>query len=850
MKRFLIFHVILFLYPGTIACPSIISSHCSTSGGTDIYSPLEAYRIGSYFDPDEIIANGTSGNSPSLRHLIRSEDADDDDPSNSDSAPPYFIDCFEATHGSPCTLHLPLGSNPSISNTCFFCSATCRIELFNDLAGYSVAVGSAFAFACQEFIWTVCLSLALLLCCVVVDFKKKRASASGFVSKLLVPLNDVVSATYNICWLAKTSPSMACVVFLLPKATASNVGSALAETEERSFFDASRVNSNRHLQHRSTIRGSSAATLSKMTQGQLMIDQSLDDFRSLISIEDTKFLRSLAGDDATDLSEEDMHRIHQDIVLDLGLVEGYESLNTLVRDEIRPMVQELTKFTQSRHLENSFDFHKKAGHDSSPPYGRQESSPNQSSSKTQHNAYFSKSKPGRDAFYSFPGASDIQSLLNDPQRLDHFVEKMFLRDGTKGGGLSSIFSTAPRHHRHRIHAKSDETRRRLLESKSTCDARCDQDDPEERKECNCRDLFHCVKQLKDTDFAGIFSRGLVDKETGSIRVEEEDIDDGRLWKQGSGVLDDDGNLRKRANTVLDDIFDANNLLEKINRIRGLTLPVDKGPEMIQNCEALLDEFHVPCRDWQDGCSTSDGRSYRMVCGHVDEYAVMDLISLCAQHLTIFFLQFFFLQTIDEICDAIDSSDLITFSSMSTAFDEETTAEASCYVGVQPDDNTLLQAAVEGAKIVFNGDLSFESEVSGHTISQEVLNGAQDFYDSFVSEINLEFIFQCLGNNLCTLFSTEITAKETFGVVGSVEGYTKATFVIKGREFITRVEDFENNVLQTISTFVAELPSEQRYRNAIVTAMQDQFNGIPNIVEPCLATECRLDTKVRIYWSAV
>ena len=124
------------------------------------------------------------------------------------------------------------------------------------------------------------------------------------------------------------------------------------------------------------------------------------------------------------------------------------------------------------------------------------------------------------------------------------------------------------------------------------------------------------------------------------------------------------------------------------------------------------------------------------------------------------------------------------------------------------------------------------------------------FDSLTVFPNLEFIFQCLGNNLCTLFSTEITAKETFGVVGSVEGYTKATFVIKGREFITRVEDFENNVLQTISTFVAELPSEQRYRNAIVTAMQDQFNGIPNIVEPCLATECRLDTKVSIYWSAV
>ena len=71
-----------------------------------------------------------------------------------------------------------------------------------------------------------------------------------------------------------------------------------------------------------------------------------------------------------------------------------------------------------------------------------------------------------------------------------------------------------------------------------------------------------------------------------------------LIDEGTGTID---------NQALDDIFDANNLLQKMNTIRSLTIQ--------EQCDDLLDQFHVPCKDWQNGCSASDGRSYRMVCSN-------------------------------------------------------------------------------------------------------------------------------------------------------------------------------------------------------------------------------------------
>ena len=162
-----------------------------------------------------------------------------------------------------------------------------------------------------------------------------------------------------------------------------------------------------------------------------------------------------------------------------------------------------------------------------------------------------------------------------------------------------------------------------------CEERCNQEDPNARKLCDCLDLFMCVRQLKYNDYAVMFSRGLVDESTGTIEIEKENVDNSRLWREGDSVLDEDGNLVKEANTAAEDIFDAEALLNKINRIQGLAMPVAGNSAKNENCDALLSEFHVPCKDWRNGCSGSDGRSYRMVrigLSVIDYLLVLEIIS--------------------------------------------------------------------------------------------------------------------------------------------------------------------------------------------------------------------------------
>lgn len=77
-------------------------------------------------------------------------------------------------------------------------------------------------------------------------------------------------------------------------------------------------------------------------------------------------------------------------------------------------------------------------------------------------------------------------------------------------------------------------------------------------------------------------------------------------------------------SALNDLFDAGKLLVKENTIQGFATqastllqglespPQGNEANFLQICDALLDEFHVPCADPDNGCSSSDGQSYRMV----------------------------------------------------------------------------------------------------------------------------------------------------------------------------------------------------------------------------------------------
>ncbi len=145
-------------------------------------------------------------------------------------------------------------------------------------------------------------------------------------------------------------------------------------------------------------------------------------------------------------------------------------------------------------------------------------------------------------------------------------------------------------HHHRRGRSSSSLRRyggrrlQLSVPDDTCDRGCDDfADANSRLICNCNDLTACVRDLTVNDFAVMFSRGLSrDEETGIIDQEQ-----------------------------VFDLFDASNLLDKIEDIRTQLTATEGSPDEA-SCSALIDYFHVPCKDWEDGCISSSGSSYRMV----------------------------------------------------------------------------------------------------------------------------------------------------------------------------------------------------------------------------------------------
>ena len=299
-----------------------------------------------------------------------------------------------------------------------------------------------------------------------------------------------------------------------------------------------------------------ASELERFEQARLLVDRGLNQLHLLLE-GDAGALMSTAK--LSGVQEQQVDLMLQYIKSELGLSEHVEALKTMIESELKPalenvrqdlIMKEIESGGPERRLTNVFDH---SQHQSNHRYNENDESDEFS---------WSNKSGGDDYTRSFDNKwsrKEINKLLNK------------IRSGTNVG----VSHGHRRHHRRRF--KSERSRRlnQVAGGQPVCADGCDQDDPD-FKSCQCKELYDCVRRLKTSHYAVMFSQGLVDEETGTIE-----------------------------NGALNDIFDANNLLQKINTIRSL--------ERQKQCDDLLDQFHVPCKDWRNGCSASDGRSYRMVC---------------------------------------------------------------------------------------------------------------------------------------------------------------------------------------------------------------------------------------------
>ena len=132
--------------------------------------------------------------------------------------------------------------------------------------------------------------------------------------------------------------------------------------------------------------------------------------------------------------------------------------------------------------------------------------------------------------------------------------------------------------------------------------------------CSCERLRTCALALTMSEYAVLFSQGLENRD---------------------GELDIDA-----------DLFDASRLYQKVKGDEGilaLARSIDVNNQ--GKCEELLQQFHLPCRDGMVGCTGANDQSYQL--------------------------------SIDEICDAIGSSEDLKFSEISKAFDQKLDDDDVC-----------------------------------------------------------------------------------------------------------------------------------------------------------------------------
>lgn len=356
-----------------------------------------------------------------------------------------------------------------------------------------------------------------------------------------------------------------------------------------------------------------ATQIHHLEQAKLDMDTSLNEL-NLILTGDADVVRSASN--MYGIQQQGVAQILEYINEDIGLAQGVDDLNAIIRNEIQPMLADVYSLLEEtlpeteRRLagifEHTSNFARETFAPSTSPSGDSSSQP-----PVRPEDYAKSSHP--DGFEFVQGKSpNVENLLKEMLKDTH-TAGFFDPTSRSPRGMGSFLN---HHHRRRhgsVGRRNQHAKRRLEEIGSqdalqTCPASCaDIEDDILRKECNCADLYKCANALKDTDMVVLMSRGVVDKDTGTIEVEKADLSNERLWAAGTNgesLVDDSGNLKQTTNAALDDIFDARQMLVKMNRIRGFVLH--------EKCEELLDEFHVPCRDWQDGCSGSDGRSYRLV----------------------------------------------------------------------------------------------------------------------------------------------------------------------------------------------------------------------------------------------
>eukprot|EP00956_Cyclotella_meneghiniana_P004505 scaffold5550_cov82-Cyclotella_meneghiniana.AAC.8 len=117
---------------------------------------------------------------------------------------------------------------------------------------------------------------------------------------------------------------------------------------------------------------------------------------------------------------------------------------------------------------------------------------------------------------------------------------------------------------------------------TTCQANCDVSD----RECNCKRLFECVKQLDEYDLAVLTAGGYIDTTPGSDHF-------GKIR-----VLENDLNLYS-----LDKDID-----KKVKDLK--TLVDEKNPSDSSACDTVLQSFHTACDPASEYCSSENQQSFQ------------------------------------------------------------------------------------------------------------------------------------------------------------------------------------------------------------------------------------------------
>ena len=297
--------------------------------------------------------------------------------------------------------------------------------------------------------------------------------------------------------------------------------------------------------------------MNQIAQAQFLVERSVNELQLLLSGDDAKVAELAAS---VGLSKEHAHQILHYFNSELGVAQDFEFLNTMLRDETLPALTEVMKLytNDNPEVESAIDstrrqlasfFDEEGDQVLGNIFGDENSSSSSSSSSFSSSSSSASEEKGD--YNSFPNVN-FQSFINDPKKLDNLIRKMA---GQGGVDLSHLMKEAgiPMRHHNRKHSMIRPNKRKSFRRlkqhirrlqlapdapdasdtcnravHNTCNVGCDYvADETQRKICNCRDLLGCTDKFGTNDIAVLFSRGLVDSETGTIEVEKIDYSDFR-----------------------------------------------------------------------------------------------------------------------------------------------------------------------------------------------------------------------------------------------------------------------------------------------------------------------------------